>query len=165
MIRYDGLYYRVRPMYPTPKIAWFWVLDKRLSCTKTGGPILIICLLFDLFLLSEFPFCLSCFTIVFQLARHPQKCSFPLECLHPQIIYVLWTHSTQHSKLHLNQFTNVWATVCSMVHPMLWDHCLSVSPVCLSCLSVKMLVYCGQTVGWIKMKLGVEVASALATLC
>jgi len=31
---------------------------------------------------------------------------------------------------------------------MLSDHCLS-------CLSV-MLVYCGQTVGWIKMKLGVE---------
>ena len=30
-------------------------------------------------------------------------------------------------------------------------------PVCLSvCLSV-MLVYCGQTVGWIKMKLGMEV--------
>jgi len=28
--------------------------------------------------------------------------------------------------------------------------------VCLSCLSVT-LVYCGQTVGWIKMKLGVEV--------
>ena len=28
--------------------------------------------------------------------------------------------------------------------------------VCLSCLSV-MLVYCGQTVGWIKMKLGMEV--------
>jgi len=33
--------------------------------------------------------------------------------------------------------------------------CLSVSPV-LSCLSVT-LVYCGQTVGWIKMKLGVQV--------
>jgi len=28
--------------------------------------------------------------------------------------------------------------------------------VCVSCLSVK-LVYCGQTVGWIKMKLGIEV--------
>ena len=33
--------------------------------------------------------------------------------------------------------------------------CLSVCPV-LSVLSV-MLVYCGQTVGWIKMKLGMEV--------
>jgi len=36
-------------------------------------------------------------------------------------------------------------TVC----PMLWDRCLS-------CLSVT-LVYCGQTVGWIKMPLGTEV--------
>jgi len=36
---------------------------------------------------------------------------------------------------------------------MLWEHCLSV---CLSVLSV-MLVYCGQTVRWIKMKLGVQV--------
>jgi len=35
---------------------------------------------------------------------------------------------------------------------MLSDRC----PVCLSCLSVT-LVYCGQTVGWIKMKLGMEV--------
>jgi len=38
-----------------------------------------------------------------------------------------------------------------MVHPMLSDRCLS-CPV----LSVT-LVYCGQTVGWIKMKLGMEV--------
>ena len=36
---------------------------------------------------------------------------------------------------------------------MLSDHCLSV---CLSYLSVA-LVYCGQTVSWIKMKLGIEV--------
>ena len=37
---------------------------------------------------------------------------------------------------------------------MLWDRCLTV---CLSvCLSVT-LVYWGQTVGWIKMKLGTEV--------
>jgi len=33
---------------------------------------------------------------------------------------------------------------------MLWDRCLSV------CLSMT-LVYCGQTVGWIKMKVGTEV--------
>ena len=43
---------------------------------------------------------------------------------------------------------------------MLSDRCLSVLcpvSVCLSvCLSVTLL-YCGQTVGWIKMKLGVEV--------
>ena len=36
-----------------------------------------------------------------------------------------------------------------MVRPMLSDCCLS-------CLSVT-LVYCGQTVGWIKIKLGMEV--------
>ena len=38
---------------------------------------------------------------------------------------------------------------------MLSDRCLS-SPVSLLFLSV-MLVYCGQTAGWIKMKLGTEV--------
>ena len=32
------------------------------------------------------------------------------------------------------------------------------------CLSV-MLVYCGQTVAWIKMKLGKQVDLALVTLC
>jgi len=42
-----------------------------------------------------------------------------------------------------------WATVCKSVRPMLSDRCLS-------CLYVT-LVYCGQTVGWIKIKLGVEV--------
>jgi len=47
-------------------------------------------------------------------------------------------------------------TVC----PMLQDHC----PVCLSCLS-ETLVYCGQTVAWIKMLLGTKVASAHTTLC
>ena len=36
------------------------------------------------------------------------------------------------------------------VRPMLWDRC----PVCLS---VCLLVYCGQTVGWIKMSLDTEV--------
>jgi len=45
-----------------------------------------------------------------------------------------------------------WATVYKTVRRMLSDRCLS----CLSVLSVT-LVYCGQTVGWIKMKLGVQV--------
>jgi len=43
------------------------------------------------------------------------------------------------------------------VSPMLSDCC----PVCLSVT----LVYCGQTVGWIKMKLGMQVGLRLATLC
>jgi len=42
-----------------------------------------------------------------------------------------------------------WATVCKMVRPMRLVCCLSV-------LSVT-LVYCGQTVGCIKMKLGMQV--------
>jgi len=42
-----------------------------------------------------------------------------------------------------------WATICKTVRPVLWDCCLS-------CLSVT-LVYCGQTVGWIRIPLGTEV--------
>ena len=45
-------------------------------------------------------------------------------------------------------------TVCKTVCPVLLDRCLS-CPV-LSCLSVT-LVYYSQTVGWIKMKLGMQV--------
>ena len=54
-------------------------------------------------------------------------------------------------------FPTFWATVCKKVHPMLSDRCLSVClSVCHFCLSVT-LVYCGQTVGWIKIKLGMQV--------
>jgi len=42
-----------------------------------------------------------------------------------------------------------WATFCKMIRPMLSDRCLS-------CLSVT-LVYCGQTVRWIKLPLGIGV--------
>jgi len=44
---------------------------------------------------------------------------------------------------------------------MLWHRC----PVChvLQCLSV-MLVYCGQTVGWIKMKLGTDLSAPATVL-
>jgi len=49
-----------------------------------------------------------------------------------------------------------WATVSKTVRPVLSDRCLS----CLSvCLSVT-LVYCGQTVGWTRMPLGMEVGLA-----
>jgi len=50
------------------------------------------------------------------------------------------------------QFIDFWATVCGTVRHMLSDSC----PVCLSVLSVT-LVYCGQTVRWIKMKLGTQI--------
>jgi len=46
-----------------------------------------------------------------------------------------------------------WATVCKTVRPVLSDRCLSCLSVCLSV----MLVYCAQTVGRIKMKLGMPV--------
>ena len=45
-----------------------------------------------------------------------------------------------------------WATVCKTVRPMLSVSCLSV----FSCLSVT-FVHCGQTVGRLKMKLGMQV--------
>jgi len=48
-----------------------------------------------------------------------------------------------------------WATVCKTVRPMLSNRCFSVL-YCPVCLSVT-LVYCGQTVGLIKIKLVVEV--------
>jgi len=44
---------------------------------------------------------------------------------------------------------NFWATVCKTIRPMLSVRCLSV-------LSVT-FVHCGQTVGRIKMKLGMQV--------
>jgi len=56
-----------------------------------------------------------------------------------------------------------WATVCKTVRPMLSVRCLSVClsvlfcPVCLHVGLSVTLVYCGQTVGRIKMKLGIQV--------
>ena len=62
--------------------------------------------------------------------------------------------NNRHNQIFLNPnsvaFTaSFWATDCKTVRPMLSDRCLS-------CLSVT-LVYCGQAVGWIKMKLGMQV--------
>jgi len=48
------------------------------------------------------------------------------------------------------------ATVCKTVRPMPSDRFYVLSCLCLSCLSVT-LVYCGQTVGRIKLKLGMQV--------
>jgi len=66
------------------------------------------------------------------------------------------THNMHLLKQSLNTF--YWATVCKTLRPMLSDRCLSCRVLsCLSaCLTVT-LVYCGQTVEWIKMKLGVHV--------
>jgi len=49
----------------------------------------------------------------------------------------------------------LWATVCKTVHPILSDCCLSVLSCAVKFVSLSvMFVYCGQRVGWIKMKLG-----------
>jgi len=39
--------------------------------------------------------------------------------------HVLWIHSTQHPKIHLDRFNRFWATVCKTVRSMLSDRCLS----------------------------------------
>ena len=51
-----------------------------------------------------------------------------------------------------------WATVCKK------RFALCCRTVVLSVMSVTLL-YCGQTVGWIKMKLGMEIGLGPATLC
>jgi len=66
----------------------------------------------------------------------------------------------QHPKLHLDWLPFFGEPVCKTVCPVLSDRCLFVCPVCRSLCPVSlsvMLVYCGQKVGWIKMKLGMEV--------
>jgi len=55
----------------------------------------------------------------------------------------------------MTDWATVCKTICKTIRPMLSDRCLS-CPGLSVCLSVT-LVYCGQTVGWIKMKLGTEV--------
>jgi len=82
---------------------------------------------------------------------------------------LLSTQPSPKFKRHLDRFSHFWATVCKTVRPMLSDRCPVLScPVLLSCLSVYLsltLVYCGQTVGRIKMKLGMQVGLSQATLC
>ena len=53
-------------------------------------------------------------------------------------------------------FQRFWATVCKKVFLCYRTVVCPVLSVLYVCLSVT-LVYCGQTVGWIKMKLGVVV--------
>jgi len=72
----------------------------------------------------------------------------------------LWTKSI----IGAQNIGSFWATVCKMPYAIGPLSVLS-CPVCLSiCLSVT-LVYCDQTVGWIKMPLGMEVGLDQATLC
>ena len=58
--------------------------------------------------------------------------------------------SKAYSLFRWNHISMFWVTICKKVRAMLSDRCR------LSCLSVT-LVYCGQTVRWLKNKLGMEV--------
>ena len=69
------------------------------------------------------------------------------------MIYLTVPFSMTFTPLNHTKLSHFWATVCKTVCPMLSVRCLS----CLSvCLSVT-FVHCGQTVGRIKMKLGMQV--------
>ena len=74
-------------------------------------------------------------------------------------LYCLLCIILQHSNII---FCCFWATVCKTVRPILSDRCLSV---CLSCAVLSVLsvtlVYSGQTVGRIKMKLDMQVGLGL----
>ena len=70
-----------------------------------------------------------------------------------QVVTNVTDRQTRQTGHRANCFTNGRPKT---VRPMLWDRCPVLS-VCVSvCLPVT-LVYCGQTVGWIKTKLGMEV--------
>jgi len=77
------------------------------------------------------------------------------DCMHlPQQSSSSWVWEPKSNVVHFslkydNGDNNFWATVSKTVRRMLSDRSLS-------CLSVT-LVYCGQKVGWIKIKLGMEV--------
>jgi len=65
-------------------------------------------------------------------------------------IHIIVFHLTIHI---INSFYSFWVTVCKTVQPMLSDSCLS-------CLFVCLRRWCtvhGETVGWIKMNLGMQV--------
>jgi len=67
-----------------------------------------------------------------------------------------WDEQEELHAVSANNTLDSWATVCKTLRPMLSDRCLSVLYVT--------LVYCGQTAGRIKMKLGMQVGFGLAML-
>jgi len=74
-----------------------------------------------------------------------------------QIIELVWRdclYRVRRTSLSIIAVKFCWATVCKTVRPIVP---LSVHLV-LSCLSVT-LVYCGQTVRWMKMKLGTQIGA------
>jgi len=79
------------------------------------------------------------------MIAHWRQLTNRIELVHPS------AHSSSQPKRQIDRFSRFWATVCKTVCRMLSDRC----PVC-PILSAT-LVYCGQTLGWIKMKLGMQV--------
>ena len=92
----------------------------------------------------------------------PRPISLSSDILIHPTIWPQYTNATDRQDRTGQRSDNIgqtvfWATICKTVRPMLSDRC-PVYPVCLSCLRLSvMLVYCGQTVGSIKMKPGMEV--------
>ena len=78
------------------------------------------------------------------------------KCYFEDILHITIYHSVKAPNTNImptvqkHRRNRFGATVCKTVCPMLSDRCLSV------CLSVT-FVHCGQTVGRIKMKLGIQV--------
>jgi len=60
-------------------------------------------------------------------------------------------HQTPQHKRQIDRFSHFWATVYGSPYAIGALSCLSVLSVTL------VYMYCGQTVGWIKVKLGMEV--------
>jgi len=60
--------------------------------------------------------------------------------------------------------TLFWATVCKTARPFVKPFALCYRTIVCPVLSVT-LVYCGQTVGWIKIKLGVQVEMLKTCFC
>ena len=82
---------------------------------------------------------------------------FVFYCTHVRMSYVLNSYLLTYLRVSLTEahsLSSFWTTVCKTVRPMLSDRWSLCSV--LSCLSVT-LVYCGQTVGRIKMKLDMQV--------
>jgi len=126
----------------------------------TFCPALSVLTVLGLFHLFVFPFLSRMFVmvchklwktedIILYFISSIKTCHFsPLRQVFLQSVNKLFCTFTSILTL-LNLF---WATVCNTVRPMPSVRC----PVCLSvCLSVT-LVYCGQTVGRIKTKLGMQ---------
>jgi len=73
-------------------------------------------------------------------------CTDVIRIIQTQNDFLLFPSVTIAPLHYLLNFTVFWATVCKTVRPMLSDRCMS-----------ETLVYCGQTVGRTKMKLGMQI--------